>query len=70
MLGRYALFTNGAVEVFDCAAQGRVDAFFLGGGQIDGAGNINLVGTGRYPDTDRSRQIKTKTDPFRGRQSS
>ena len=45
-------FTNGAVEVFDCAAQGRVDAFFLGGGQIDGAGNINLVGTGTYPKTD------------------
>ncbi len=39
-------FTNGAVELFDCAAQGRVDAFFLGGGQIDGQGNINLVGTG------------------------
>jgi len=45
-------FTNGAVEVFDCAAQGRIDAFFLGGGQIDGAGNINLVGTGKYPKTD------------------
>src|SRR5579883_2654150 len=41
-------FTNGAVEVFDCAAQGRIDAFFLGGGQIDGSGNINLVGTGDY----------------------
>lgn len=45
-------FTNGAVELFDCAAQGRVDAFFLGGGQIDGAGNINLVGTGPYPKSD------------------
>jgi len=45
-------FTNGAVELFDCAAQGRVDAFFLGGGQIDGQGNINLVGTGDYPQTD------------------
>lgn len=45
-------FTNGGVELFDCAAQGRVDAFFLGGGQIDGAGNINLVGTGSYPQTD------------------
>jgi glutaconate CoA-transferase, subunit B len=42
-------FTNGAVEIFDCAAQGRIDAFFLGGGQIDGSGNINLVGTGGYP---------------------
>jgi glutaconate CoA-transferase subunit B len=45
-------FTNGAVELFDCAAQGRVDAFFLGGGQIDGQGNINLVGTGDYPRSD------------------
>ncbi|MFI4996342.1 MAG: CoA-transferase [Hyphomicrobiales bacterium] len=45
-------FTNGGVELFDCAAQGRVDAFFLGGGQIDGEGNINLVGTGTYPVTD------------------
>ncbi len=45
-------FTNGAVELFDCAAQGRVDAFFLGGGQIDGQGNINLVGTGEYPKND------------------
>lgn len=44
-------FTNGAVELFDCAAQGRVDAFFLGGGQIDGQGNINLVGTGDYPNS-------------------
>ncbi|MFI5013025.1 MAG: CoA-transferase [Hyphomicrobiales bacterium] len=49
---RNNFFTNGGVELFDCAAQGRVDAFFLGGGQIDGEGNINLVGTGRYPATD------------------
>jgi glutaconate CoA-transferase, subunit B len=42
-------FTNGGVELFDCAAQGRVDAFFLGGGQIDGGANINLLGTGTYP---------------------
>jgi glutaconate CoA-transferase subunit B len=46
---RHNFFTNGSVELFDCAAQGRVDAFFLGGGQIDGHGNINLVGTGDYP---------------------
>jgi len=45
-------FTNGGVELFDCAAQGRVDAFFLGGGQIDGQANINLVGTGEYPMND------------------
>ena len=44
-------FTNGGSELFDCAAQGRIDAFFLGGGQIDGAANINLVGIGDYPQT-------------------
>lgn len=42
-------FTNGSVELFDCAGQGRIDAFFLGGGQIDGHANINLVGAGDYP---------------------
>lgn len=42
-------FTNGSAELFDCAGQGRIDAFFLGGGQIDGRGNINLVGAGDYP---------------------
>lgn len=42
-------FTDGGKELFDYAAQGRMDAFFVGGGQIDGAGNINLVGIGRYP---------------------
>jgi glutaconate CoA-transferase subunit B len=48
---RHNFFTNGSVELFDCAGQGRIDAFFLGGGQIDGQGNINLVGTGDYPVT-------------------
>ena len=43
------LMTNGGVELFDWAAQGRLDAFFLGGGQIDGQANINLVGIGDYP---------------------
>ena len=42
-------FTDGGVELFDMAAQGRIDAFFLGGGQIDGEANINLVGAGGYP---------------------
>jgi len=46
------MMVNGSVELFDLAAQGRIDAFFLGGGQIDGQGNINLVGTGQYPATD------------------
>jgi glutaconate CoA-transferase subunit B len=31
--------------------QGRIDAFFLSGGQIDGQGNVNLVGVGDYPQT-------------------
>lgn len=43
---RHNFFTDGGRELFDCAAQGRIDAFFLSGGQIDGAGNINLVGIG------------------------
>ncbi len=42
-------FTDGGRELFDCAAQGRIDAFFLGGGQIDGEANVNLVGSGGYP---------------------
>lgn len=44
-------FTNGSAELFDCAGQGRLDAFFLGGGQIDGMANVNLVGIGDYPQT-------------------
>ena len=35
--------------MFDSAGQGRLDAFFLGGGQIDGMANVNLVGVGAYP---------------------
>ncbi|MBM3599870.1 MAG: CoA synthetase [Alphaproteobacteria bacterium] len=46
---RFNSFTDGGRELFDCAAQGRIDAFFLGGGEIDGEGNINLVGLGGYP---------------------
>jgi glutaconate CoA-transferase, subunit B len=44
----HTFFTDGARELFDCAGQGRIDVFFLSGGQIDGAGNINLVGVGDY----------------------
>jgi glutaconate CoA-transferase subunit B len=44
-------FTNGSTELFDSAGQGRLDAFFLGGGQIDGQANVNLVGVGDYPAT-------------------
>ena len=45
-------FNDGGPELFDRAGQGRVDAFFLGGGQIDGEGNINLVSSGPYPEPD------------------
>jgi glutaconate CoA-transferase subunit B len=36
-------FNEGSRELFDLAGQGRIDFFFLGGAQIDGAANINLV---------------------------
>jgi glutaconate CoA-transferase subunit B len=48
---RFNGFTDGGRELFDCAGQGRIDAFFLGGGEIDGQANINLVGLGGYPDS-------------------
>jgi glutaconate CoA-transferase, subunit B len=44
----HTFFTDGARELFDCAGQGRIDVFFLSGGQIDGEGNINLVNVGDY----------------------
>ncbi|MBL4758741.1 MAG: CoA synthetase [Rhizobiales bacterium] len=44
--------TDGGIDLFDAAGQGRVDAFFLSGGQIDGAANINLTGIGTYPELD------------------
>jgi glutaconate CoA-transferase, subunit B len=51
MLGNRRLdgFTDGGRELFDCAAQGRIDAFFMSGGQIDGEANLNLLGIGEYP---------------------
>lgn len=44
-------FTEGSRELFDLAGQGRIDVFFLGGAQIDGEANINLVQAGgnRFP---------------------
>ena len=44
-------FTEGSRELFDLAGQGRIDVFFLGGAQIDGEANINLVEAGghRFP---------------------
>ena len=44
-------FSEGTGELFDLTAQGRIDLFFLGGGQIDGQANLNLVGTGDWPGT-------------------
>jgi glutaconate CoA-transferase subunit B len=43
---RFNPFGGGGRELFDCAAEGRIDAFFLSGGQIDGEANINLVEVG------------------------
>jgi glutaconate CoA-transferase subunit B len=51
---RHNFFTDGARELFDCAGQGRIDVFFLSGGQIDGSGNINLVSVGD-PDHPKAR---------------
>lgn len=45
---RHNIFTNGGMELFDFAAEGRLDCFVLGGAQIDGQANINLVSTGDY----------------------
>src|SRR5262249_18628857 len=45
---KHNFFTDGARELFDCAGQGRIDVFFLSGGQIDGNGNVNLVSAGDY----------------------
>ncbi len=44
---RHNPFTDGGRELFDCAAQGRLDAFFLSGVQIDATGAVNLLGLGR-----------------------
>jgi glutaconate CoA-transferase subunit B len=41
-------FNEGARELFDLAGQGRIDSFFLSGGQIDGRANVNLVAVGDY----------------------
>jgi len=45
---KHNFFTDGGRELFDCAGQGRIDVFFLSGGQIDGEGNVNLVSIGDY----------------------
>ena len=43
---RFSPFGEGGRELFDCAAEGRIDALFLSGGQIDGEANINLLEIG------------------------
>jgi glutaconate CoA-transferase subunit B len=45
---KHTFWTDGGRELFDCAGQGRVDVFFLSGGEIDGEGNVNLVSIGDY----------------------
>jgi glutaconate CoA-transferase subunit B len=47
--GKHSFLTDDLAEIFHCAAQGRFDCFILGGGQIDGQANVNLVGIGEHP---------------------
>ena len=51
MLGsrKFSFLTEDLGELFESAARGVYDAFFVGGGQIDGQANVNLVGIGDYP---------------------
>jgi glutaconate CoA-transferase subunit B len=43
-------FPEAGSEIYDRIGQGRIDAFFLSAGQIDGQANLNNVGVGEYPD--------------------
>ena len=45
---KHTFWTDGGRELFDCAGQGRIDVFFLSGGEIDGEGSINLVSIGDH----------------------
>ena len=42
-------FPESGSELYDRIGQGRIDVFFLSGGQIDGSANLNMVGVGSYP---------------------
>lgn len=42
----YWPFRRGSKEFYDYAQKGMFDLFFLSGGQIDQAGNLNLIGIG------------------------
>ena len=44
-------FPESGSELYDRIGQGRIDVFFLSGGQIDGHANLNMVGVGEYPQT-------------------
>ena len=48
---KYSTF-SGLADLYDCACTGRLDAFFLSPGQIDGHANINMNGIGPYPRLD------------------
>ncbi len=45
---RHNPYTNGGAELFDFAAEGRLETFVLGALQIDGDANLNLVSVGDY----------------------
>ena len=64
---KHTFFTDGGRELFDCAGQGRIDVFFLSGGEIDGEGNVNLVSIGdpRAPDRALSRLVRLGVSLFR-----
>ncbi len=42
-------FPESGSELYDRIGQGRIDVFFLSGGQIDGNANLNMLGIGEYP---------------------
>jgi glutaconate CoA-transferase, subunit B len=44
-------FPESGSEIYDRIGQGRIDVFFLSGGQIDGQANLNMIGVGAYPRT-------------------
>ena len=44
-------FPESGSELYDRIGQGRIDVFFLSGGQIDGQANLNMIGIGSYPRT-------------------
>ncbi len=48
---KYSTF-SGLADLYDCACTGRLDAFFLSPGQVDGRANINMNGIGPYPQLD------------------